>query len=824
MKIARLFLGLTLICTAALKAQNIGIGTQTPASSALLDVSSANKGLLAPRLSLTNTGTASPVTSPAEGLLVYNTNAAVAGFGALGKGFYFWTGFRWQKIVGGTEAWSLTGNAFTDTAVHFIGTTDNRALMFRVGNLPAGRIEINSENLFLGYEAGRNNVFDNANFAGEQNTFIGAGAGKSNKDGSSNTYIGTESGRSLSSSSGNTMVGAFTGASNSTGQFNTNVGYVAGGGIGDGSRNTAIGYQAGSFMGDNQGAQGNVTVGFEAGTSLRNGEGNVVIGRHAGNGNFSQSGIGSYNVYIGDSSAPNSLLAQRNVAIGRRSLRNITNGSRNVAIGDSAGSNLLTGSGNVFIGDGAKGSITSLENAAAIGNRAFVSVNNAVVLGGVAGTNGAAENANVGIGLTNPTYRLHIRDGVGSGVLASGNSLLVLDKTGGPNYLSILKGNFESGLVFGRAGSNQPPFDGGIFYNVGSTPGGMQFRNKGGFTRMVIHDNGNISMGNLNDAYKLYVQAGLPTGITPNANSTVVIEKTAASNYLSLLADNDRESGILFGRAGATSAAANGGIIYNPAALPSGMHFRTGGNANRMVIDEIGDVGIGTSAPEYRLHVVTADAQNFGYRQGIVVKNTATGVDGQGNINTGEAAISFKNAGENGTGINQWMVGLNQNRNLAFAYGPDFAGGSITKRLLDSTGNLGIGTTAPSQKLHVIGNILATGTITPSDERYKKNFSNLSSVLPMLMAIHPMYYQYNKEAFPEMGFGDERTLGLVAQELEKSFPELVVTDQKGYKAVDYSKLSVVLLRALQEQQEIVQANQDALKQMEQRLQKLEKDK
>ncbi len=368
MKIVRLLLWLFFTGTTASNAQNIGIGTQTPAPSAQLDVSSANKGILAPRLSLTNTGTAAPVTSPAEGLLVYNTNAAVAGFGALGKGFYFWTGFRWQKIMGGTEAWSLAGNAFTDTAVNFIGTIDNRALMFRVGNLPAGRIEIDGENLFLGFEAGRFNLYDDNNFAGERNTFLGSGAGKSNTNGRSHTYVGAAAGRSLSGGFGNTMVGAYTGASNQTGQFNTNVGFAAGGQVGDGSSNTAIGYQAGSFMGDNQGAQGNVAVGFEAGKTLRDGAGNVVIGRHAGNGNFSQNGIGSYNVFIGDSSATGSNLALGNVALGRRSLRSITNGSKNVAIGDSAGHNLINGTGNVFIGDGARASGNNTVNATAIGS------------------------------------------------------------------------------------------------------------------------------------------------------------------------------------------------------------------------------------------------------------------------------------------------------------------------------------------------------------------------------------------------------------------------------------------------------------------------
>ena len=45
-----------------------------------------------------------------------------------------------------------------------------------------------------------------------------------------------------------------------------------------------------------------------------------------------------------------------------------------------------------------------------------------------------------------------------------------------------------------------------------------------------------------------------------------------------------------------------------------------------------------------------------------------------------------------------------------------------------------------------------------------------------------------------------REIGLIAQEVEKEFPEIVRTDDKGYKSVMYDRLSVILLKAIQEQQ------------------------
>ncbi|MFT3680179.1 MAG: kelch repeat-containing protein [Ferruginibacter sp.] len=74
--------------------QNVGIGTNTPDASALLDIHSSSKGVLIPRVALSSTSTASPVTSPATGLLVYNTTDNTE----LKQGFYYWTGTAWQPV------------------------------------------------------------------------------------------------------------------------------------------------------------------------------------------------------------------------------------------------------------------------------------------------------------------------------------------------------------------------------------------------------------------------------------------------------------------------------------------------------------------------------------------------------------------------------------------------------------------------------------------------------------------------------------------------------------------------------------------------------
>ncbi|MEO6488374.1 MAG: FG-GAP repeat protein, partial [Ferruginibacter sp.] len=86
------------------QAQNVGIGTETPNASAQLELQSANKGMLVPRVALTAANIAAPVTAPANALLLYNTATSGTGENAVKPGFYYWNSVtsRWVAIA--TEA------------------------------------------------------------------------------------------------------------------------------------------------------------------------------------------------------------------------------------------------------------------------------------------------------------------------------------------------------------------------------------------------------------------------------------------------------------------------------------------------------------------------------------------------------------------------------------------------------------------------------------------------------------------------------------------------------------------------------------------------
>jgi len=137
----------------------VGIGTTTPDNSAILDLSSNKKGLLLPRMSLQER---TEIKSPARGLMVYQTNFM--------SGLYIYDGSTWSSI-GSTEAklttndnavWGTLGNAGLNSAEHFIGTTDQTSIVFKVNNQKSGLIDSERGNLFLGFRTGQNSTAYNS--------------------------------------------------------------------------------------------------------------------------------------------------------------------------------------------------------------------------------------------------------------------------------------------------------------------------------------------------------------------------------------------------------------------------------------------------------------------------------------------------------------------------------------------------------------------------------------------------------------------------------------------------------------------------------------
>ena len=72
--------------------------------------------------------------------------------------------------------------------------------------------------------------------------------------------------------------------------------------------------------------------------------------------------------------------------------------------------------------------------------------------------------------------------------------------------------------------------------------------------------------------------------------------------------------------------------------------------------------------------------------------------------------------------------------------------------------------------------------------------------LDKIMLLRPVVFRWTEQAKESLGAPDGDDVGLIAQEVEEVFPELVVDSSKGHKAIRYGWLPVYLLRAIQEQQ------------------------
>ncbi|MFL9483318.1 tail fiber domain-containing protein [Chitinophagaceae bacterium LWZ2-11] len=137
---------------------------------------------------------------------------------------------------------------------------------------------------------------------------------------------------------------------------------------------------------------------------------------------------------------------------------------------------------------------------------------------------------------------------------------------------------------------------------------------------------------------------------------------------------------------------------------------------------------------------------------------------------------------------------------------------------ITTTGQVGIGNSAPAYPLDVIGDINAAGSVRASgvaltsDIRYKKNITGIQEPLSIIKALRGAQYEYRTDEFPSKNFSNEKQLGVIAQEVEKVLPELVSTDKEGYKSVNYIGLIPVLIEGSKAQQiQIDTLQQDALK-------------
>jgi hypothetical protein len=85
-----------------------------------------------------------------------------------------------------------------------------------------------------------------------------------------------------------------------------------------------------------------------------------------------------------------------------------------------------------------------------------------------------------------------------------------------------------------------------------------------------------------------------------------------------------------------------------------------------------------------------------------------------------------------------------------------------------------------------------------SDERLKTDITPFPAVLDKVARLQPVHYRWRADEHPEYQFGDGVVTGLIAQQVEQVFPELVTTDANGFRKVNYTELPYLLLESVRE--------------------------
>ena len=101
-----------------------------------------------------------------------------------------------------------------------------------------------------------------------------------------------------------------------------------------------------------------------------------------------------------------------------------------------------------------------------------------------------------------------------------------------------------------------------------------------------------------------------------------------------------------------------------------------------------------------------------------------------------------------------------------------------------------------------------------SDARLKTGVTEINNSLDKVLQLRGVYFHWDVAGYPQLGLSDQPQIGVIAQEVESVFPELVTTNANGYKQVDYEKLTAVLIETTKEQQKEITALNDRLTQIE----------
>lgn len=141
------FFILVIIVTGKINAQT-GIGTTNPDASAKLEVNATNKGFLPPRVALTAINSASPITNPANGLMVFNTVTAGINPYQVVPGYYYWDGTGQQWISLSTTVGNVQNQAIFRSTTNIGAGSAINSWNSKFNNIASGDLTVTSNTTF----------------------------------------------------------------------------------------------------------------------------------------------------------------------------------------------------------------------------------------------------------------------------------------------------------------------------------------------------------------------------------------------------------------------------------------------------------------------------------------------------------------------------------------------------------------------------------------------------------------------------------------------------------------------------------------------------
>lgn len=346
---------------------------------------------------------------------------------------------------------------------------------------------------------------------------------------------------------------------------------------------------------------------------------------------------------------------------------------------------------------------------------------------------------NVGIGTTSPAAQLSLGRWSSGGAGTTNGSQLLLS---GQHNSGVNAGGYKLKVEgYDNDGSEVYP----IFVQDENSGADFWLKNRpSASSRSTAYFQGNVGIGTTAPDARLDVEGNLSLGSLNSGNALIIPSNNITYNF---------------------SQWGTGLQVKTASSVDRQIYFHNEGSGTMQLLTD-GNVGIGTTSPQERLHVLTKSNEN-------AIR-----------LEVGEG---FSGAGE------YWNIEIDHQAGDADIVFKSHEGGYAWLEPTDGAFN------------------------HSSDRRLKKNIMPMTGVLNQVMRLKPSTYHMKSE-----NADTKKKVGFIAQDVQEVFPDLgIVGEQDGMLGLSYADFSVLSIAAIQEQQEIIDRQQMKIDELEKRLARIE---